>query len=53
MGQVYFPPNTDPPTPLNSGDYTLEVTADGYENYSSSVTINQLTQTQVNLVPVP
>jgi len=29
------------------------VTADGYENYSNSVAVNQLTQTQVNLVPVP
>ena len=53
MGQVYFPPNTDPPTILNSGNYTLEVTADGYENYSSSVAVNQLTQAQVNLVPIP
>jgi Tfp pilus assembly protein PilE len=53
MGQVYFPPNTDPPTVLNPGDYNLEVTADGYETYSDSVAVSQLTQEQVNLIPVP
>lgn len=53
MGQVYFPPNTDPPTVLNPGDYSIEATADGYENYSGSVTVNQLTQKQVGLVPIP
>lgn len=52
MGQVYFPPNTDPPTILNAGDFTIEVTSDGYENYSGPVTINQLTQKQVDLVPI-
>ena len=52
MGQVYFPPNTDPPTVLNPGDYSIEAAANGYENYSGSVTVNQLTQKQVNLVPV-
>lgn len=53
MGQVYFPPNTDPPTILNPGDYSIEVTASGYETYSVSVAVNQLTQEQVNLVPAP
>ncbi|OGI25184.1 MAG: hypothetical protein A3J76_03235 [Candidatus Moranbacteria bacterium RBG_13_45_13] len=53
MGQVYFPPNTDPPTVLNAGDYNIEVTAANYENYSGSEMISQLTQKQVNLAPVP
>ncbi len=53
MGQVYFPPNTDPPTVLNPGDYNIEVSADSYENYAGTATVNQLTQKQVDLVPIP
>ncbi len=53
MGQVYFPPNTDPPTVLDPGSYNLEVTATGYENYSDTVDVNQLTQKDISLVPIP
>jgi type II secretory pathway pseudopilin PulG len=52
MGQVYFPPTTDPETILASGDYTIETTADNYENYSGSVNVNQLVERQIDLVPV-
>jgi hypothetical protein len=53
MGQVYFPPTTDPPTTMASGDYTLEVSADSYDSYSESVNVNQLTQKTVQLTPTP
>jgi hypothetical protein len=52
-GQVYFPPNTDPPTDLVGGDYTLEVSASGYELFSEGIIINQLIQKEVQLNPNP
>ena len=48
-GQVYFPPNTDPPTVLVGGNYTLGVSASGYVTYSGAVTINHLIQKEVQL----
>ena len=51
-GQVYFPPNTDPPTILNSGDYTLEVAEPNHQAYSETVAVDQLTQKEVLLVPI-
>ncbi len=53
MGQVYFPPTTDPPTTMTAGDYTLEISADGYDAYSGNINVNQLTQTTVELNPTP
>jgi len=52
-GQVYFPPSTDPPTNLSAGSYSLEVSLDGYDNYSGSVNINQFTQKEIQIVPTP
>ena len=51
-GRVYFPPNTDPPTVLVAGDYTLEVSETNHQSSSQPVTINQLTQKEVLLDPV-
>jgi hypothetical protein len=52
-GQVYFPPNTDPPTTLVAGDYTLEVNASRYESFSQTISINQLIQKEILLTPTP
>jgi hypothetical protein len=52
-GQVYFPPNTDPPTNLAAGNYTLEVIASGYITHSETVAINQLIQKEVQLNLTP
>lgn len=50
-GQVYFPPNLDPPVALAAGQYNLEVTADGFQGYSGTVNINQLTTQEIKLAP--
>jgi hypothetical protein len=50
-GQVYFPPNTDPPTVLVGGIYTLEVNASGYGVFSEEITVNQLVQKETQLDP--
>jgi hypothetical protein len=50
-GQVYFPPNTDPPTALVGGIYTLEVSASGYGVFSEEITVNQLIQKETQLDP--
>ncbi|OGI39128.1 MAG: hypothetical protein A2374_05120 [Candidatus Moranbacteria bacterium RIFOXYB1_FULL_44_23] len=49
-GRVYFPPNLDPPVTMSSSTYSVEVAADGFENYFGSVDVNQLTQTTIELV---
>lgn len=51
-GQIYFPPNTDPPTVLNAGDYTLEINEENHQSYSENVTVSQLTQEEVLLIPI-
>jgi len=50
-GQVYFPPVADPPVTLSAGQYNLEVSAAGFQNYSDTVNISQLTQKEVRLGP--
>jgi hypothetical protein len=52
-GQVYFPPNTDPPTTLVGGTYTLEANASGYGTFSETISINQLVQKEILLIPIP
>jgi len=52
-GQVYFPPNTDPATILAAGNFTLEVTASGFETHSETVTISHLVQKEIQLNPIP
>lgn len=52
-GQVYFPPNTDPPTTLAAVNYTLEVAASGYTTHSETVAINKLIQKEIQLTPNP
>ena len=51
-GQVYFPPNTDPPTALNAGSYTLEVSETNHQSSSEQITINNLAQKAVLLDPI-
>ena len=48
-GQVYFPPNSDTPTTLTAGNYTLEVSASGYATHSETVAISHLIQKEVKL----
>ncbi len=48
-GRVYFPPNLDPPVAMGATQYSLEVTAGGFNSYAGTVSINQLTQTTVEL----
>jgi hypothetical protein len=50
-GRVYFPPNTDPPTTLPSGNFTLDVTEPNHQNYSASVFVSGLAQSIVELIP--
>lgn len=53
FGQVYFPGNPDNPTeaiPAN-GDYTIEISAPGYEPITQTVTIQDTTQLRVSLTP--
>ncbi|MFA5926288.1 MAG: prepilin-type N-terminal cleavage/methylation domain-containing protein [Parcubacteria group bacterium] len=51
-GRVYFPPNLDLPVTMNSGPYSIEVTAGGYTSYSGSIEVSQLTQTAIELNPL-
>ncbi len=50
-GRVYFPPNLDPPVAMSSGTYNIEVTADGFDSYSGTKDVNQLTEEDVELTP--
>ncbi len=50
-GQVFFPAVADPPVVLSAGEYNLEVSAPGFQNYAGTVNVSQLTQTEVKLVP--
>jgi len=50
-GQVFFPPVVDPPVTLTAGQYNLEVSASGFQSYSGTVDINQLTQKEIKLLP--
>lgn len=52
-GRVYFPPNLDLPVTMTFDTYNIEVTADGYENYSGTVDVNQLTQTEIEMTLPP
>jgi len=52
-GRVYFPPNLDPPVAMSSGPHSLEIIADGYENFSDTVEINLLTQKAVEMAQAP
>jgi hypothetical protein len=50
-GRVYFPPHTDPPTTLPSGNFTLDVTEPNHQDYSDSVSVSGLSQRAVDLIP--
>lgn len=50
-GQVFFPPVIDPPVTLTAGQYNLEVSASGFQSYSGTVGISQLTQKEIKLIP--
>lgn len=41
-GQVFFPAKTDPVTIMDSGNYNLSISADGYQSFSEEVSINDL-----------
>lgn len=47
-GLAFFPVNSDPFSP---GDYTLEITVAGFQNYSASVDVDKLTVKEVKLDP--
>jgi hypothetical protein len=51
-GRVYFPPNLDPPVTMNAAQYSIEVAAEGFDGYSGTVDVNQLTQAAVELNPI-
>jgi len=50
-GRVFFPPNTDPVTVLNSGSYTLDVSEPNHQTVSQSINISNLIQKNISLVP--
>jgi hypothetical protein len=52
-GRVYFPPNTDPPTELTAGQYSLDVTETNHQDFSEEISINQLTQKEILLEQIP
>jgi hypothetical protein len=51
-GRVYFPPNLEEPVTMDAVPYNIEVTAGGYDNYSDTVNVNQLTQKTIELNPI-
>ena len=46
-GVAYYP---DTATPLAAGTYTLKVSADGYTDQTTSITVNKLTKQDIKLV---
>lgn len=55
VGQVYFPNNPQLPADLipSNGDYTLEITAPGFQPLISTVTVSGTTRVRIELVPSP
>jgi len=51
LGQVYFPPNDNPPVPLVAGNYYLEASAVGFTSYSDEIYISKLVQKLIELAP--
>lgn len=53
VGQVYFPDNPQLPADYipGAGDYTLEITAPGYQAYTAVVPVNGTSQVRAELVP--
>jgi len=51
-GTAFFPLVTDPPVAMENDDYTLEIRVNNYEEYSSTVTISDLTTKEVKLDPL-
>ncbi|MCX6762533.1 MAG: carboxypeptidase-like regulatory domain-containing protein [Candidatus Moranbacteria bacterium] len=50
-GQVYFPPNLDPPVTMGAKPYNIAVSAEKFTSYTDTVSINRLTQKEVRLIP--
>lgn len=50
-GQVYFPPNLEPPVTMSAGSYNLEVSAAGFTTYTGTVDVSQLKEKEVRMVP--
>jgi len=50
-GRAFFPLQEDPFIPMENIDYILEVRLNDYTNYSEVITINNLTQKEIELIP--
>lgn len=48
-GIAFFPLQADPFVPMENVDYTVEVRVNGYDNYSKSITISDLTKEKIKL----
>lgn len=53
VGQVYFPNNPVLPADYipSNGDYTLEITAPGFQAFTSTVTVTGTSRVRIELVP--
>jgi hypothetical protein len=49
-GRVYFPARTDPVTEMENIEYQLNISVEGYEDFSESISIDALTMYQANLI---
>ncbi len=49
QGLVYFPLTEDPPVTMDPGSYQVEIQATGYQNYTDTVDVNQLTEKEARL----
>lgn len=51
-GDAFFPLLKDPPVLMENVEYTVEVRITGYQDYSSTVTVNNLTEKEIRLISI-
>lgn len=50
-GVAFFPIVSDPPVLMENAQYSLEIRMNGYQNYSDTVDISNLTKKEIKLIP--
>lgn len=48
-GRIFFPLQSTTPATMTAGNYNIEISASGFQNYSGEETVNDFTSTEVNL----
>jgi hypothetical protein len=51
-GTAFFPLNLDPVVLMENSDYTIEIRTPGYQDYVSTISINNLTKEEIKLNPI-